>query len=206
IEAYLSSVCRYCVELTRADCAAIVYLADSADAQPQVIAPDDRVRTLVSQTRGTAHPCQDCLTSGQIITVADIGTTADRWPAFTKAASRAGFSAATFVPVGSHSSARGAVALFGQKAPDAAAMMLAVSLADAADAGLVLAAELHQQRAAVSQLQHALSSRIVIEQAKGILSERWKVGPDDAFDALRQHARASQRALADDARDIINGT
>jgi len=192
--------------LVQVDSAAIVYLADTANAEPHVIAPDDRARSLVSRTSGTAHPCRDCFNSGQVITIADVETTADRWPVFTKAARQAGFSAATFVPVGSQSSARGAVALFGQDTPDVAAMALAVSLADAAEAGLVLAAELRQQRTAVTQLQHALNSRIVIEQAKGILAERWKVGPDDAFDALRQHARAGQRALADDARDIINGT
>src|SRR5262249_8356196 len=106
IEAYLAAVCRYCVELVQVDSAAIVYLADSANAEPHVIAPDDRARSLVSRTWGTAHPCRDCFNSGQVITIADVETTADRWPVFTKAAHQAGFSAATFVPVGSQSSAR----------------------------------------------------------------------------------------------------
>ena len=56
------------------------------------------------------------------------------------------------------------------------------------------------------QLREALESRIRIEQAKGILAERWKVAPDEAFRTLRRHARTTQRRLADVAHAIIDGT
>ena len=57
-----------------------------------------------------------------------------------------------------------------------------------------------------AQLQTALTSRIVLEQAKGILAERWHVSVDVAFAAFRSYARANQRQLAQLAREIADGT
>jgi AmiR/NasT family two-component response regulator len=54
-----------------------------------------------------------------------------------------------------------------------------------------------------AQLERALTSRIVIEQAKGVLSERLHLGPDDAFEVLRRAARTSQRKLHDLAREVV---
>jgi hypothetical protein len=77
--------------------------------------------------------------------------------------------------------------------------------------GIATIALLQQRTAAHSeversQLQHALTSRIVLEQAKGILAERWHVTVDEAFAAFRAYARAHQRKLAELAREIADGT
>ena len=117
-----------------------------------------------------------------------------------------GLTAATFIPVGQPPNAKGALALLSSAEPDVAQILVALSLADAAAAGLAISAVLRQQQAAIAQLQSALRSRIMIEQAKGVLAERWQMAPDDAFDALRRHARASQRALADLAAAVVAGT
>jgi len=119
---------------------------------------------------------------------------------------RAGFLTVTLVPLGRQASRVGAIALLGRTEPDVAGMQLALALADGAAAGLALSAELRRQQTAIPQLQSALSSRIVIGQAKGILAERWQVTPDQAFDALRRQARAHQQVLADLARAVISGT
>src|SRR5450432_771432 len=64
----------------------------------------------------------------------------------------------------------------------------------------------HQQEIAAGQLQVALNSRVMIEQAKGILAERLQTTPDEAFVALRRHARSHNHALTQLAADVIGGT
>ncbi len=153
-----------------------------------------------------ACPWRETVRSGQLVTIADLSVQARRWPLFTSMAVRAGFTTVTLVPVGPQVGRVGALALLGRTEPDVAGILLALALADAAAAGLALSAELRQKETAISQLQSALASRIVIEQAKGILAERWRVTPDEAFSALRRQARTNQQALADLARAIISGT
>lgn len=82
---------------------------------------------------------------------------------------------------------------------------LAKALADAAGYALARDREIRQSRALADQLGHALKSRVVIEQAKGVLAARRKVSVDDAFAVLRTHARSQQRRLVEVARDVVDG-
>ncbi|MFG2433162.1 ANTAR domain-containing protein [Streptomyces sp. NPDC048508] len=84
-------------------------------------------------------------------------------------------------------------------------LALAQSLADAAGCTLARDREIRQSRALAEQLGHALKSRVVIEQAKGVLAARRKVSVDDAFAVLRAYARSQQRRLAEVARDVVDG-
>lgn len=207
IEKYLTAVCRHSVRLVAAGSAAIVYAAEHDADLSRVAASDDRGRALAHSSLSAADsPWRETVRSGQLITIADLPVQAQRWPLFTSMAVRAGFTTVTLVPVGLQVGRVGALALLGRTEPDVAGILLALALADAAAAGLALSAELRQKETAISQLQSALASRIVIEQAKGILAERWRVTPDEAFSALRRQARTNQQALADLARAIISGT
>lgn len=84
-------------------------------------------------------------------------------------------------------------------------LALAQSFADAAGYTLARDREIRQSRALADQLGHALKSRVVIEQAKGVLAARRKVSVDDAFAVLRAYARSQQRRLAEVARDVVDG-
>ena len=206
IEKYLTAVCRHCVRLVDAESAAIVYAGDGVGLS-EVAASDDRGRVLARGALSAAEgPWRETVRSGQLITIADLPVQGQRWPLFTAMAVRAGFTTVTLVPVGPQADRVGGLALLGRTEPDIAGVLLALSLADAAAAGLAVSAELRRQETAITQLQSALASRIVIEQAKGILAERWKVTPDEAFSALRGQARSSQQVLADLARAVISGT
>ncbi len=145
------------------------------------------------------------MATGKLITVANVRADVRRWPWFAAAAAKAGLVLITAVPIRSRADVIGALGLLGGTAPDAAGIRLARSLADAAAAGLALADEFRRRETAITQLQSALTSRIVIEQAKGILAERWSVAPDEAFDRLRRHARSAQRRLHDVAAAVISG-
>jgi GAF domain-containing protein len=207
IETYLAAVCRHCVGLVGVVCAVILYAEAPQANAVRVAWSDDLGRRLADVARdATTGPWQESLTTGQLITVADVGSDTRRWPDFAVVALGAGITSVTVIPVKPQSEVVGALALLGDAALDAAGIHLACSLADAAGAGIVLSDELRRQERAIAQLEAALTSRIVIEQAKGILAERWKVPPDEAFDRLRRHARATQRHLPDLAKAIIKGT
>jgi hypothetical protein len=207
VETYLAAVCRHCVSLVGVASAAIIYAeAPQADAA-RIASSDELGRWLAGYSLGAgAGPWAECLTTGQLITVGDLRSDDNRWPDFARVALRAGTTAVTVVPVRSHLDVLGALALLGGPPPDATGIHLACSLADVTGAGIVLSHELRRQQRDIARLQAALTSRIVIEQAKGILAERWKVAPDEAFDRLRKHARDTRRPLPDLAMAVINGT
>ncbi len=212
IDAYLIAVCRHCVRLVGSESVAILYAAGDDDSV-SAAASDDRGLMLARGGPGSRDgvrppdgPWTDCKETGQLITIADLAAKLDRWPWFVESAVQAGFTTITLVPVSSPDRILGALALLGGQPPDAAGILLALSLADAAGAGLAVSQEHRRQQDAITQLQSALTSRIVIEQAKGILAERWKVTPDEAFGHLRRHARSNQRGLPDVARSVIAGS
>lgn len=207
IESYLAVLCHHCVGLAGADCAAIVFAEAPATSAARLAWSDETGRRLADDSLSAqTGPWQECLTTGQLITVVNLNSGGGRWPEFTTAALRSGFRSATIIPVTSRSGVVGALALLSKSVLSATGIHLACALADAAGAGIVLSDELRRQERSIAQLQAALTSRVVIEQAKGILAERWKVAPDEAFNRLRKYARANQVRLPDLAQAIVQGT
>lgn len=205
-ESVLALVCRHCIELTDAS-TAVAVMTTSRDGGSLVVSSDDLGRRLATGSpAGIAEPWSDCTAGANLIPGVDLRASRGRWPWFAEMALQAGLTTVTMVPVSVRAGTSGALALLGETVLDLASIQLACSLAEAAGTAIVLSYELRRQEAAISQLQTALSSRIVIEQAKGVLAERWQVPPDEAFDSMRRHARTTQRRLTELARAIVDGT
>ena len=152
-------------------------------------------------------PCFDCWSSGEPVVEGDLSEAQERWPAFAPIAVQAGFRAAHGFPVRLRHRVLGALNLFraepGVLSPaDAAAGR---ALADVAAISLCQVRAIRDAQLVTDQLQHALQSRIAIEQAKGMLAERAGTGMDDAFARLRAYARSTQRLLVDVAHDVVSG-
>lgn len=159
------------------------------------------------QLQNSEGPCLDCFSSGEPVINADLATASDRWPLFAPAAERAGFLSVHAVPMRLRDQTIGALNLFGRHGEDFSddEVRVVQSLADIATIALLQERSISRADALTEQLQGALNSRVVIEQAKGALAQLEGVTPDQAFELLRSQARSTQRRLADVADAVLAG-
>lgn len=155
-------------------------------------------------------PCVDCVRGGEPVTVHDLttDTARARWPRFTDGASESGFRAAHALPMRHREDVIGVLTLLHTDphtltGPDA---RLGQALADAASIGLLHERAVRRAESVAEQLQGALNSRIIVEQAKGSLAQHGGVSPEEAFRILRTHTRNNNLRLTEVCRGIAEGT
>jgi len=204
---FLSSLTEQVVALEFASEAGIL-LADEAGDLQFLAASHERTHLLeLFQVQNQEGPCQDCFTTGAPVEVVDLEDTHARWPHFTPKALSTGFRSVQAVPMRLRGTVLGAMNLFltypgGLPSTDQAVVQ---AMADVATIGLLQQRELHRAHTVEGQLQHALHSRISLEQAKGILSEQANLPMGAAFELLRSHARSHNLKLSDVARSVVDG-
>jgi transcriptional regulator with GAF, ATPase, and Fis domain len=188
--------------------AAGLLLADQRGELRVVAASSEAARLLEQlQVQLGQGPCLDCFRSGRAVTATDLGTDG-RWPQFAEAAAEAGLGAVQALPMRLREQVIGALNLF-RAAPgdfDPVNVRVGQALADVATIGLLHERTMRRRDTLNEQLQAALNSRVVIEQAKGKLAERLGLDMDQAFNVLRDHARSRNIRLSDLARAFIDGT
>jgi transcriptional regulator with GAF, ATPase, and Fis domain len=155
------------------------------------------------QLQSDQGPCLDCYATGRPISVADVQTQAARWPRFVAAATEAGFPSVHAVPMRAANTVLGALGLFGIGVGQLnhADLLVAQTLAHIASVAILehppTPAKVHPH------LHAALTSRIVVDQAKGFLSQRLELSVDDAFALLRRYARTHGDHLTELSRRLI---
>ncbi len=188
--------------------AAGLLLADHRGELRVVAASSEGARVLeVLQVELGEGPCLDCFRTGRAVTATDLGTDR-RWPRFADAAAQAGFAAVQALPMRLREQVIGALNLF-RAAPgefDPENVRVGQALADVATIGLLHERNMRRRDTLNEQLQAALNSRVVIEQAKGKLAERLGLDMDQAFAVLREYARTRNLRLSELARAFIDGT
>jgi GAF domain-containing protein len=188
--------------------AAGLLLADPRGELRVVAASSEAARLLeLFQLQNDQGPCLDCFRTGQPIAAADLDAEADRWPRFAAAARRAGFASVQALPMRLRDQVIGALNLFRAQpgAFDPADVRVGQGLADVATISLLQERSMRQSETLNEQLQTALNSRVIIEQAKGKLAERLGVDMEQAFSLLRASARARNRRLSDVAQAFVDG-
>src|SRR6204780_2218226 len=189
--------------------AAGLLLADPRGELRVVAASSEAARLLeLFQLQNDQGPCLDCFRTGQPVQAADLAAASQRWPRFVPAARDAGFAAVQALPMRLREHVIGALNLFratpGAFAP--ADVRVGQALADVATISLLHERSMRHSDTLNEQLQTALNSRVIIEQAKGKLAERLGLDMDQAFNLLRESARTSNRRLSDLAQAFVNGT
>jgi GAF domain-containing protein len=204
---FLHVLTERCVQLLGISAAGLL-LTDGRGTLQMVAASSERTRLLeLFQLQTDQGPCVDCFHTGQQVSVADLST-GGRWPRFTAAAAEVGFAAVHALPMRLRSEVIGALNFFDTSpgALDQGKLRIGQALADVATIGLLQQRAIHRSGVVTEQLQTALNSRVLIEQAKGILAERLRLDVADAFALLRSRARNHNRRLSDLAQAIVEGT
>jgi transcriptional regulator with GAF, ATPase, and Fis domain len=207
---FLATLTERCVELLEVDAAGLL-LADSTGALRLVAASTEQARVLeLFQVQEDEGPCLDCYRTGQVVLVSDIRSAAEaaRWPRFAAAAAETGFAGVHAIPMRLRDQVIGTLNLFrvAVNGLDPAVARAARALVDVATIGILQERASREHEVLAGQLQIALNSRVMIEQAKGILAERLRVTPDEAFVLLRRYARDHNHPLTLLAGDVIRGT
>ncbi|PZS22470.1 MAG: transcriptional regulator [Pseudonocardiales bacterium] len=202
----LDRLVSYSVELLAADAAGIM-LADS-HRKLRVVASSREDAKLMEllQLQSEQGPCMDCCRSGVPVRVPDLADAGGRWPVFVAAvAERGAYRSVHALPLRLRGEAIGAMNLFhGQPgALPEADLALGQALADIATIGILSERAIRSSEAVTEQLQTALNSRVIIEQAKGVLTQRGNLTMAAAFDRLRRYARTHNTQLSEVARQVI---
>lgn len=189
--------------------AAGVLLTDQRGALRVMAASTEESRLLeLLQSQTDEGPCPECFRERRPVAVGDLSTATDRWPRFAVEAIRSGFSSVHALPMRLRSEVIGAFNLFDTRVGtlDDETIRLGQALADVATIGLLQERAIRRRDVLTEQLQSALSSRIVIEQAKGVIAERRGLDMDRSFELLRRAARKANRRMSDIAQAVIDGS
>jgi transcriptional regulator with GAF, ATPase, and Fis domain len=197
-------------------CAAVL---DVAAASLILVAPEGDLRVVASSSedlrlvelfeiQSQEGPCPDCYRTGQLALSPNLARDAGHWPRFGPVALKAGFQSVHALPMRLRGETIGALNLFRETegALDEADVVAAQALADVATIAILQHRATVQAHVVVEQLNHALNSRIMIEQAKGMLVARVGLNMEDAVSWMRNHARSQGLHLVDVAQSVIDGT
>jgi transcriptional regulator with GAF, ATPase, and Fis domain len=192
------------------DAAAAGILLFNTEHRLEVIASTSERSQFVDlmQLQADEGPCYIAATTGAPVSVADLESVAEVWPTFTAAARQVGFVSAHSFPLRLRDATLGSLNLFRDRAgalnePDVVA---AQALADVATIGIIQERTMREMDETRTQLQRALDSRIVIEQAKGYLAHTAGITPDEAFARIRLHARATHARIGEVAAAVVDGS
>ena len=159
------------------------------------------------QLQNSEGPCLDCFTTGSPIVNADLSTAAGRWPTFAPRALELGYGSVHAFPMRLRDNVIGALNLFGSSHAlfEESDVRLVQALADVATIALMQERAIRRAEELTEQLQGALTSRVVIEQAKGAVAALAGISPDEAFEVLRRRARSNRQRLAEVALAVLEG-
>jgi GAF domain-containing protein len=195
-----------CAELLDTTAAAIL-LAD-AEGELDVMASTSEASHLVEviQLSAEAGPCIECFRTGEVVEVPDIAESPPEWARFRDRALELGFASVYAVPmrlrdntIGTLNLLRGRVGTLSEEDRIAAR-----AFADVATIGILHERSLRETALLAEQLQGALSSRVVIEQAKGVVAYMNGVSIEESFELIRRYARSQQLGISKVAAAIVD--
>ncbi|OUE24612.1 ANTAR domain protein [Clavibacter michiganensis] len=190
-----------------------------ASAAGIIIGPDDRHLEVVASTSELSRlvglmqleagegPCVEAVTTGEVVSVASVAEIGERWPAFAALAEGAGYLSVHAIPLRLRGEVIGSLNLFREHegALNEADATAAQALADVATISVLQERTIRDSTVVRDQLRHALDSRVLIEQAKGVIAHTHGVDMDEAFRMIRGHARSTSAAMPEVAQGIVAG-
>lgn len=196
-----------CVDLLGVSAAGLMF-ADGGEQLRLAVSSSESARLMdLYQLQNDEGPCLECYNSGQPVSGVPLSEEQDRWPKFAPAATREGFVGVLALPLRLRGRVIGALNLFDAKdgtLSDPELRPVAQAMADVATIA-ILQERIGQQRDVLNQqLQVALTSRVIIEQAKGVLATLLGIEMDQAFELMRKRSRDERRRLVEVAEEVVN--
>ncbi|HEX4253128.1 MAG TPA: GAF and ANTAR domain-containing protein [Pseudonocardia sp.] len=196
------------VALLAADAAGIMLADPRHELRVVASSSEDAQLMELLQLQNNEGPCLDCYRGGAPVSVPDLLLQRDRWPLFVaEIGGRGAFRSVHALPLRLRGQAIGALNLFhrGPLELPPADLELGQALADVATIGILQERAIRRAETLSEQLQTALTSRLIIEQAKGVLRHHSDLTMDAAFDRLRGYARSHNLKLSQVAKDVVEG-
>lgn len=201
----LQSLVEACRDLLETSAAGIL-LADHA-GELELVTSTSEASVLVEtmQLSAQAGPCIESYQSGMPISVPSIEEVGPEWSAFRRSALEQGFHSAEAIPLRLRDVTIGTLNLLRTETgtPPASDMIAARAFADVATIGILHERSLRESELLSQQLQYALNSRVVIEQAKGVVSFTNGVPIDESFELIRHYARSHGLTVTDVANRLV---
>jgi GAF domain-containing protein len=197
-----------CVDAIDVDAAGVLLVAPEGDLQ-YIASSSESMKVLeLFQIQANEGPCVDCYHGGTAIINHSLGTSEDLWPQFSPRAMAHGFKSVHCLPMRLRGQTVGALNLFSvtEGALHEDDIVVAQGLADVATIAILQYRTALNAQTLNDQLSNALNSRIIIEQAKGKISQATNCDMTDAFARLRAHSRNHNELLTEIARSIVLGT
>ena len=197
-----------CIEVLDVQAAGIMLAAP--DGQLRVMASSSEAMRMLElfEIQAQEGPCYDCYQTGAAVVNKDLAGENGRWARFAAEALGAGFRSAHALPMRLRGSVIGVLNLFrggvGEMRP--ADLEVAQAFADVATIAILQHRAALEAQLLAQQLTHALNSRVMLEQAKGMVAERLDLDMEQSFATLRNHARNHNLRLSDVAQSVIDGT
>ena len=196
-----------CVDVLDVAAAGVMVVAPAGDLRLMASSSETMRALELFELQADEGPCLDCFLTGLPVVQRDLAATASDWPRVSSAALAAGFRSVQALPMRLRGTVLGALNLFhvhpGKMRP--ADLEAGQALADVATIAILQHRATLETQLLNEQLNEALNTRIVIEQAKGMVAEHESLDMEQAFATLRYHARSHNLRLADVARAVIAG-
>jgi GAF domain-containing protein len=195
-----------CVDVLDVAAAGLMLVSPSGDLRVMA-SSSEAMRVLeLFELQSQEGPCLDCYRTGAPVVNQDLALVNGRWPKFAPEALAAGFKSVHALPMRLRGSVIGALNLFHIDTGEMreADVLAAQAFADVATIAVLQHRAVLEAQLLNDQLSQALNSRILIEQAKGVLSERAGLNMEESFAVLRNYARNHNLRLVDVAQDVIN--
>ena len=196
-----------CVDLLGVSAVGLMF-ADGQEELRLAVSSSESARLMdLYQLQNDEGPCLECYRSGQPVVAVPLHDAEDRWPSFASAAIREGFVGVLALPLRLRGRVIGALNLFDTedgRLADPSLHPVAQAMADVATIAIMQERLVKQREIVNEQLQGALTTRVAIEQAKGVLATSLDVEMEEAFELMRTRSRSERRRLVEVAEEVVN--
>jgi GAF domain-containing protein len=197
-----------CVEVLGVSSAGLMLAAIDGDLRVMASSSEDMRLLELFELQSQEGPCLDSFRSGERLVNQHLDESHDLWPFFAAEAINAGFLSVHAIPMRLRGAPIGVLNLFRSEVGELSSgdVIAAQAFADIATIAIIQQRESRHAKSLIAQLNHALESRIILEQAKGVLVGRHAIEMPETFTLMRKYARSNHLRMADVAKDIVDGS